>query len=157
VKRAVLWIGCVVFWLAWPAYQVYFRRSARTRVLLVADGQLLAVKGWINDGTWNLPGGGLHRAEAPLDGAIREVGEETGLILQSQALTPIGTAVYRKAGLHFTYHMFYGPADASIALKLQRHEIAELRWVPLADSHQLPLSQEVTACLQAARSARLLQ
>ena len=30
-------------------------------------------------GSWQLPQGGLHRGEAPIEGAWRELGEETGL------------------------------------------------------------------------------
>ena len=29
-------------------------------------------------GTWGIPGGALYRGEDPLDGALRELGEETG-------------------------------------------------------------------------------
>jgi len=157
MKRVALWIGCVVFWLAWPAYQVYFRRSERTRVLLVAGSKVLIMKGWINDGSWNLPGGGLHKNEGPLDGAVREVGEETGLILDPTGLHYMGTAEFRRAGLRFTYHMYCGTADDSIALKLQRHEIAELHWVEIAALDTMPLSQEVRHTLEAARFKRLLQ
>lgn len=47
------------------------------------DGAILACRvapGYPNAGWWTLPGGGLNFGEAPEDGALREVEEETGLV-----------------------------------------------------------------------------
>ncbi|MET0779645.1 MAG: NUDIX hydrolase [Candidatus Saccharimonadales bacterium] len=157
MKQLALAIGRVVSWLAWPAYQVYFRRGARTRVLLVSGDEILVLKGWINDGTYILPGGGLHTGEDPLIGALRETHEETGLQLQSGDLTPLGTDVYRKAGLHFTYYMFFAVADKNDPLTRQWYEVADIRWVPLGDLAAYNPSQEVLSCLRSARQQHLLQ
>jgi 8-oxo-dGTP diphosphatase len=40
-------------------------------------------------GRWWLPGGGIEFGESPTDCLIREFREETGLIVQSQALTTV--------------------------------------------------------------------
>ncbi len=50
--------------------------------LCVEDGRLLLCRlapGELAVGHWTLPGGGLDFGEAPADGALRELGEETGL------------------------------------------------------------------------------
>lgn len=52
------------------------------------DAQILLVQRAI-DQRWYLPGGGVHRGETLLDGAAREVHEETGLIV-----SPEDTAIF---------------------------------------------------------------
>jgi 8-oxo-dGTP diphosphatase len=158
MKHIGLIIGRVVFWLAWPAFQIYYRRGyGRTRVLLQSGGDMLVLKGWINDGMFIVPGGGLHKGEDPLVGAVRETFEETGLRIAPETMHYLGQATYRKAGLRFTYHMFVAPADAAVALKRQRHEVADIRWIPIANPDGLRLSQEISAVLEAARQQHLLQ
>lgn len=39
---------------------------------------------------WCFPGGGLDEGEAPVDGAVRELAEETGVVVSSEDLTDLG-------------------------------------------------------------------
>ncbi len=148
MKALGLLVGQVLYWLAWPAYRVYYWRGhGRTRVLLYAGDEIVAVKGWLNDGRWILPGGGLHQGEDPAAGALREVQEETGLSLQSADLRPLGQAEYRRAGLHFTYYAFAARIPRDTSFTLQRHEIAAIRWLHTADLTDKNASQEIFYCL----------
>lgn len=52
------------------------------------DGRLLAIRRRDN-GTWELPGGVLETAEAPEDGVVREVMEETGIHVEVDRLTGV--------------------------------------------------------------------
>ncbi|MFC4564062.1 NUDIX hydrolase [Nocardiopsis mangrovi] len=52
------------------------------------DGRLLAIRRRDN-GTWELPGGVLEITEAPEDGVIREVWEETGVRVEVDELTGV--------------------------------------------------------------------
>jgi 8-oxo-dGTP pyrophosphatase MutT (NUDIX family) len=158
VKHIGLFIGRILFWLGWPAYWLYYWRGyGRTRVLLVSGKDILVLKGWINDGLFILPGGGLHKNEDPLAGAVRETFEETGLRLLPETMQYLGRATYRKAGLEFVYHMFLAPADATTQLKRQRHEVADIRWIPVANPEGLGLSQEIVRAVAAAQAQHLLQ
>ncbi len=149
-------LGRITYWLAWPAYQVYYRLNERTRLLLVCQDEVLVARQWISDGTWSLPGGGLHKHEKPLDGVLREAKEETGLELRPQDLRYSGKGEYRKAGLHFTYHIFIARVQKPAELKRQRHEVAELRWLPMSDLTPHNASPDALYCLQLARERGLL-
>jgi len=50
---------------------------------------------------WDLPKGGIHAGETPIDAALRETHEETGLLLGADALLDIGRHAYTsKKDLH---------------------------------------------------------
>lgn len=99
-------IGRIAFWVCWPLLRVYLRIGRRTRVLILAEGDVLVVKGWFGSGDWQLPGGGVHRGEDPQAAAIREVAEETGIQLPAKKLTWLYFAKTRQRGLVFTYDCY---------------------------------------------------
>ena len=61
--------------------------------LCVDDGRILLVRiapgYWSGVGEWTLPGGGLDFGEAPPDGALRELEEETGLVGEIMAIADL--------------------------------------------------------------------
>ncbi len=130
-----LWIlfGRIAFWMALPLLHVYLRLSKRTRVLVINGDRVLVVRGWLNDGSWSLPGGGLHRKENPVSGACREVLEETGIRLPTEKLVRLGTARQNQHGLSFEYVQFATNLKEPPAVNPQRWEIVEARWVPFKD------------------------
>ena len=56
--------------------------------------------------TWCFPGGGLEPGEAPLDGAVRELAEETGIELSPADLTDLGEFEVESPHGHFRYHVY---------------------------------------------------
>jgi hypothetical protein len=54
-----------------------------------ADGRVLFGKRR-DDGRWTLPGGHLEPGEAPIVGAARELAEETGIVVPTSRLVPLG-------------------------------------------------------------------
>jgi 8-oxo-dGTP pyrophosphatase MutT (NUDIX family) len=65
---------------------------------------------------WDLPKGGAHEGESPLQAALRETREETGLHLDATALLELGRYDYRpKKDLHL------------FATLAERFDVAELR------------------------------
>jgi len=121
-------LGTIIYWIVWSVSYVYLRGSARTRLLLVVGDEILLTRTWLSDGRWSLPGGGLHRGEAPLDGVIREVREETNIILEPKTITQLQTERYHGNGQSFLCHYFMAELPEKPAIKLQRLEISASQW-----------------------------
>ena len=132
MNKLVKKTGRLVFWLAYPALLVYLSVGRRTRVLVVVDEEVLVVKGWIGTDKWQLPGGGLHRGEDSVGGALRELFEETGVKLKPSQLKFFYQDLYRQRGIRFKYSCYTCELSAKPATKKQPREIVEIAWLPLS-------------------------
>lgn len=101
---------------------------------------------------WELPGGGLRRAEPPQDAARREAAEELGLHIADW--TPIGVVRSRH---HATADLTcFSAAYDGQPLRLSRAELQEARWASPASPPQ-PLGRDavpVIALLGSVRTTR---
>lgn len=133
-----LWqrIGTMLFWLSWPAQWVYLRIGHRTRVLIIAEGQVLFIKGWIGEGKWGLPGGGVHYKEDRRVGAVREVREEIGVQLEPEQLHKLATVTVRHRGLKFACTSYYVELPKKPSIKHRRSEIIDSQWFPVEKAAQ---------------------
>ncbi len=140
-----LWIliGKTAFWLSWPLLAIYLRFGKRTRVLVVAEGKILVVKGWLGSGKWCLPGGGLHRNEAPLEGVIRETKEETSLLLSKESLRHIDGRRQGANGVSFWCERFIAELGQLQAVRKSGLEIIEVAWLSPEELSKQNASQDV--------------
>jgi 8-oxo-dGTP diphosphatase len=95
-------------------------------------------------GLWTLPGGGLDFGEDPLDGATREVLEETGYAVALGALVGVRSAVlepaetisgHRIQAVGILYRGVITGGDLATEFEGSTDAAA---WVPLADLDALP-------------------
>ncbi len=101
-------------------------------VLVERAGTLLLVQE--ATGHWNLPGGHLEEGEGLVAGAVREVQEETGLVVEPDHLVGIYTG-YRSAHLvNFVFHA----ASASGSTEGDPEAVSVLRWFDPAEILRLP-------------------
>lgn len=146
----------VIFWLVWPINFLYFRLGGyRTRLLLMNGDRILVVKNRIHDGRWSLPGGGIHRGEAPFTAVMRELKEEVVLdTAQPRRVRRIGEAVYSANGHRFPFHCFVGEIAGECPTELKcGYELAEARWVPCSQLNSTTAGPDVMLSLQAWRHA----
>lgn len=77
-------------------------------------------------GLWECPGGGVIAGESSLDAALREVREETGLILKPAHGTCIHACLYESIHMICDVWLFKQAIDLSMA-NPQREEVMDIR------------------------------
>jgi len=133
-------LGRLAFWLSWPVLWLYLGHGKRTRLLLVCDGEFLALRSWLGSGNWGLPGGGLHKGEDSIAGLLREVKEETGIALTKDIVSFCYSSTLVNSGIKFNYDSYEARLDKKPVIKIQKFEIGDYEWIPLDDSkHQLSI------------------
>lgn len=128
MKKSWKLLGVSSFWLLWPGLFFYLRWSKRTRVLIMSGDKVLVVKSWLSPDQWGLPGGGLHKGEKPVEGAIREVQEETGITLKPKQLQVLQSGLFKGFGMRFHYDTFLVTLPEIIEGTITQKEIAEMAW-----------------------------
>lgn len=130
MRRYILGVGGrLAYWLGWPALYIYTLGSERTRIVIACGENVLVVKGWLGDGKWNLPGGGMHKGEQPVQSLLREVLEETQLRLTGEQVTFIRLCHY-KNGFRYVFHLFRAELSDMPKPICQPYEIADAQWLP---------------------------
>jgi len=113
------WLG---LWLLAPLHR---GRGRGVKAILSHDGNVLLVQHTYGPKRWELPGGGLHRREAPLDGIRREIREELGVDLAHAELIASG----RGPGRQTKRRMSYFSAELSAPEVIpDAREIARAQW-----------------------------
>ncbi|AWH94380.1 NTP pyrophosphohydrolase [Dietzia psychralcaliphila] len=113
--------------------------SAPVRVISVsavaltrADGAVVTVRKTGTD-RFMLPGGKWEPGESPRQCAVREVGEELGVTITPELLTPLGrfdTATANEHGFRLVSEVFAAESDGRME---PLAEIAEARWLTTAE------------------------
>lgn len=153
-KGILMWawelVGRTIYFITWPGIWLVVRLTPpRTRIAVEHRGELLVTKDWLGSGQWNLPGGGLHHNEDKVDGALRELFEETGVVINSNNMTYI-KSISVKNGMPTTLHFFHTKVDEKPEIRLQKFEILDYRWIDVKHIRSVnlnPASSAVVAAL----------
>lgn len=141
-------IGTLAFFLSLPGLYFYLRKDERTRVVVQVDDEILVLKGWYGSNKWMLPGGGMHRGEQPVEAALRELKEETGIIAQPSDLRHVGSGKVKDSyGLGYNYHLFVMTLPERPASAIRNYEIYDVDWRKPTD-----LVQDKRGVLKATRT-----
>ena len=127
--------------------------SPRTLVFVTRPGQVLLVQGapgrrrWA--GLFNAPGGHIERGEDPLSGAMRELEEESGLVVPDLWLC--GVFVQDDGDIEAMVLVYRGEYHGG---ELGGSSEGEPRWVGLEEWEHLPLVDDLYQLLPRALAAR---
>ena len=83
------------------------------------------------EGTWTMPGGKFERGESFIEGANREVLEETGITLKSARVLCVNND--RNEHAHFVTVGFFSDSFEGEPKVMEPDEIVEWRWFPLTE------------------------
>lgn len=127
-------VGRAVYWAGWPVSYASLYFSNRARVLIICKDEVLLARNWMGSGDWHAPGGGVHRQETPVAGAVRELHEELGIYIEPDQLKKL----YEKrvtTRKKFTYfgHFFVLEMPKKLDLQPNSREISEARWFGLEE------------------------
>lgn len=113
-------------------YWTSTRFTAGSLVIWADDNRVLLVRNGYGERAWGFPGGVMNNGEDPVDCAVRELREETGLDVAADDLTLVGTHTQRKARhIDHVYRLERPSGDGPDAVATDRFEIAEIGWWPL--------------------------
>jgi ADP-ribose pyrophosphatase YjhB (NUDIX family) len=86
-------------------------------------------------GTWGVPGGALDEGEDPVDGALREAGEELGDLPEGR----VDGAFRHQVAEDWSYTTIICTVEEAFAADTTHWETAAARWVTAAEAEGLPL------------------
>lgn len=89
-------------------------------------------------GKWGAPGGKLEAGERPVEGAMRELFEETSIVVDESAMNQVGSVYIRKLDFDYTFHVFRVQVDVELDVRLS-DEHDDYRWVSRAEIEDLAL------------------
>ncbi len=98
--------------------------------------------------TWGIPGGKCEKGETAQEAVIREVWEETGIVLKSEKIRDCGKVYFRHPTLDFTYYMFEYTLESKPSVRIQTDEHSDFRFLTLKEALDiLPLMPGEAECI----------
>lgn len=121
-------------------------------VYIENEGQILLLHRQNNKSQgnkWGIPGGKVEKKETPLQAAIRETKEETGIDISSQPIEILKTVYIEYSEKnHFIYHTFRTKLKADPSMvKINFNEHKGFTWVKPEDALKMDLLQDEDACI----------
>ena len=115
-------------------FETWTKTRAGSRAVVVRDGMIL-LSHEVNSGWWLVPGGGEEEGETPEECCVREVEEETGLIVKP--LQQFLTMYEYYEEYRYISHYFICEVTGQGRMRLTDAEIrrgVEPQWIPLQEA-----------------------
>lgn len=109
---------------------------------------LLRSPGKSEGGKWGMPGGKVNMKEGLHEAVIREVFEETKVVLDKNDITYFRKFWVDTRGKQFEYHLFYAVFDERPEIETDTGQHTESKWVQLAACLNENLVSDHPACMR---------
>ena len=116
----------------------HFVGKVSLRAIIERDGALFLCRG-IGDKVWQLPGGRMHKGEAPAQALAREIREELGVVIEPVRPTSAHYVVHSKTGVPQLVLVYYCTMPNGQEMEIDKTETEEARWVPKTEAAVLPM------------------
>ena len=153
--RLPIWLGTVAYIISYPAIRLGLSNSRRSYIILIHQDRVLVTKNWLGyKRRWRLPGGGLHKNEQPLHGALREMREELGLKLPPSSCKMLAKSAQAKR-IDYTFWVYSCQLSAKPEFILSFDTITA-QWVPYKQLNKRDMSEELETALELAKTSSIL-
>lgn len=102
-------------------------------MLVLYRDEIAVVEGFISDGRWHLPGGGCKRNESYVDAAVRELREETGLMVAPGLIKQVTSHEMVSKEFGHPYMVYSVKLGKKEELRYQKYELLDAKWVNIAE------------------------
>lgn len=99
--------------------------------------QVLMVNNTDHDDSWSLPGGEVEENETLEQATIREVKEETGLVVKLKDVASINERFFEHKNEHVLFITFNAEVIGGDISIENPNEISEIKWVDIATAERL--------------------
>ena len=133
MKRLREGLGIAGYVFARPLLWLLLHGSERVKLLITCDNRVLVVRGWLGDGKWDLPGGGIEHEETPLQAIQRELFEELSVCLPDSRLQYLRAETVKSKGISTTVHYYAAEAWPFLQVKPRPVELRDAIWLKRSD------------------------
>lgn len=128
--------GQIIHKVTSPILKGYLKEGhIRVRTLILnEEKEVLLVRSWYGNQKWSLPGGGIQRVEKPVEAAIRETFEETGIRVAVDDMQELGSFTNPDPKKPFTIACF------KVTIPKREPHLAKHRRVEMLDASWFPIS-----------------
>ncbi|MBN2881506.1 NUDIX hydrolase [Candidatus Woesearchaeota archaeon] len=101
----------------------------------------------VEPGKWGVPAGKLDDGETPILGALRELSEETGIVVGKNSVKFIRSVFVKYPGFDFIFHIFKLEVSSMPEIKLNSENI-DFKWVDFEFVHEYELIMDEGECIK---------
>ena len=98
--------------------------------------------------TWGVPAGKVDDGEEILETMVREIREETGLVLPPSQISYFGKVFVKYPEYDFVYHIFHTIIKQRPKVNINLKEHKDFLWTPPRKALNLPLIRDLDACIK---------
>jgi len=98
--------------------------------------------------TWGIPSGKREDQEDLFMAMVREIEEESGLIVSKNDLKLFKTSRVRFSDYDFVYHIFYMALDNEPLIKIDDSEHKDFQWLTPIDALKENLIEDLDGCIK---------
>ena len=98
--------------------------------------------------TWGVPAGKVDDEENILGTMVREIQEETELVLLPSQLSYFGKVYVRYPNYDFVYHIYHIKLDQRQKVIINHKEHKDFKWISPENALNIPLIQDLDTCIK---------